>query len=286
MVICGAIYGAALTVLSIEAQHTRTEQATRDKAQEITPMIARQIAGAVRFEKRPPANSLLEAVIDDSHGQSLGAIAVTADGAEFASHSDGANLEALTELARKSLASGNPETSTDGFSYAIPIYAAENSPAVGALATQWTPAIGIAQGNADMLRTVLITAAIFSRLYPRCGLGDLCRHCAPADPRERRDDKVAGADYATEIPPERKRRDEIGAIANSLEDFRHSLAQSQEANFQALLRGSALEASSAPLMLCNNDRQILYCNPAMISFFLKIISTICGRNLQISIRRI
>lgn len=266
VVICGAIYGAALTVLSIEAQHTRTEQATRDKAQEITPMIARQIAGAVRFEKRPPANSLLEAVIDDSHGQSLGAIAITADGAEFASHSDGANLEALTELARKSLASGGPETSTDGFSYAIPIYAAENSPAVGALATQWTPAIGIAQGNADMLRTVLITAAIFLV----CILGVAWAiYAVIARPLTRVNvamTKVAGADYATEIP-ERKRRDEIGAIANSLEDFRHSLAQSQEANFQALLRGSALEASSAPLMLCNNDRQILYCNPAMIRFF-------------------
>ena len=264
--VCGLIFAGALTTLSIDAQHKRVEAATQDTAVEITPMIARQVLGALRFDKKEPATQILETIISDSHEKGLAATLIAADGQDFASHSNGGDLEALNALAREALATAAPATSADGFSYAMPVYVGEGSPPIGAIATQWSPAIAIAESNADMLRIVLITAGIFALCL--IGIGGAI-YLAVAKPLIRVNSamsNVAAKDYSTEIP-NRNRRDEIGAIANSLEDFRLSLALAQEANFQALLRSSALEASSAPLMMTNNEHEILYTNPAMVRFF-------------------
>lgn len=264
--LCGFVFAAAMTLLSIDAQHKRVEETTRDTASELTPMIARQVLGALRFDKSGPAAELLEAIISDSDGKGLAATIVNVEGAEFASHTNGGDLAALNTLAQSALTQAVPAVSNDGFSYAMPIYVGDGDKPIGAIATQWSPEIGIAASNADMLRILMVTTSLFAAILAGIGWAVYAAVVRPLNRVNRAMTKVAAQDYATEVP-DRKRRDEIGAIANSLENFRLSLAQSQEANFQALLRSSALEASSAPLMMTSNSNEILYANPAMTGFF-------------------
>lgn len=264
--VCSLIFAAALTMLSIDAQHKRADAATQQTATELTPMIARQILGALRFDKQEPAADILEAVINDSHGKGIAATIIRGDGSEFTHYSNGGDIAALNELAQSALSQAAPATSADGFSYALPIYVGEGKAPIGAIATEWTPYLAIAEGDSDMMRVLLITACILAVCLAGIGWAIYLAVVRPLNRVNSAMAKIASEDYATEVPY-RKRRDEIGAIAKSLEDFRLSLAQSQQTNFKALLRGSALEASSAPLMMTNNSHEILYANPAMTGFF-------------------
>ena len=90
-------------------------------------------------------------------------------------------------------------------------------------------------------------------------------------------ERVARGDYAAEVPA-RRRSDEIGAIANSLEDFRASLAGAAETNRRALLQGAALDAGSTATIISDSDHAILYANAAANGLFRQLQATLRAGN--------
>ena len=99
-----------------------------------------------------------------------------------------------------------------------------------------------------LLRATAITAAIVLAALMAAAFAFHRVIARPIAPGHRGDAKVAGADYQSQVP-HLARRDEIGAIAASLDAFRASLAASEVANRAALMRGAALEAGSTAVML-------------------------------------
>ncbi|MGH1329372.1 MAG: methyl-accepting chemotaxis protein [Paracoccaceae bacterium] len=73
--------------------------------------------------------------------------------------------------------------------------------------------------------------------------------------------KVSDADYSGEVPGV-KRGDEIGGIANALDDFRVALQNAEASTRDGQFKGAAFEGSSASLMMINQDFEIIYTNSA------------------------
>jgi methyl-accepting chemotaxis protein len=73
--------------------------------------------------------------------------------------------------------------------------------------------------------------------------------------------KVSDADYTGSVPGT-NRGDEIGGIANALDDFRVALQDAEASRRDGQFKGAAFEGSSASLMMINQDFEIIYTNSA------------------------
>ena len=76
-------------------------------------------------------------------------------------------------------------------------------------------------------------------------------------------DRVADADYDTDIP-DRRRGDEIGTIARQLDAFRGKLVQAEATSRENAFKRAAFEAASAALMLVDRDLTIIYANAQLV----------------------
>ncbi|MBU2865869.1 methyl-accepting chemotaxis protein [Pacificibacter marinus] len=76
--------------------------------------------------------------------------------------------------------------------------------------------------------------------------------------------KVSAGDYSGDVPGI-QRGDEIGGIANALDEFRNALGRAEQATSDGLFKGAAFEGSSAALMMINQDFIITYMNTAALS---------------------
>ncbi|MDP2062748.1 MAG: methyl-accepting chemotaxis protein [Phaeovulum sp.] len=250
---------ASLSYLDARANAVREAQ---EHAEVVSPMIARQVAGPLRFAKSEQARAVLDQIILDGNGTATGAVVIDIEGKPLAARIAGANIDLLQETALEALYSGGPFRAEDGFTYAVPVTAGEEGIIYGALATSWTADPALALLHAGLLRAAAITAAIFlatllvaAHAFYRVIARPITRINAAMT-------RVAAADYQTRVPCLR-RRDEIGAIAASLEAFRAALAASKETNRAALMRGAALEAGSTAVMLTDSNRIVTYANDAM-----------------------
>ncbi|WP_424943869.1 cache domain-containing protein, partial [Aliiroseovarius crassostreae] len=72
---------------------------------------------------------------------------------------------------------------------------------------------------------------------------------------------IAGKNYDAEVEGT-ARRDEIGDIAKSLEQFRLSLLEAREVAKESEFRGAAFNSSSAAIMMVGNNLDILHMNPS------------------------
>ncbi|WP_460275452.1 methyl-accepting chemotaxis protein [Celeribacter sp. ULVN23_4] len=73
---------------------------------------------------------------------------------------------------------------------------------------------------------------------------------------------VSEGNYAVDVPGV-ERGDEIGQIANALDDFRHALGRAEQATRDGLFKGAAFEGSSAALMMIDTNFTITYMNSAV-----------------------
>ncbi|SNT10097.1 methyl-accepting chemotaxis protein [Tropicimonas sediminicola] len=64
--------------------------------------------------------------------------------------------------------------------------------------------------------------------------------------------------------PDIARKDEVGAIARTLEDFRKALLDAREVSREAQAKSAALTASSAPIMMLERDHRIGFVNAALV----------------------
>ncbi|MFV2034076.1 MAG: methyl-accepting chemotaxis protein, partial [Halocynthiibacter sp.] len=71
--------------------------------------------------------------------------------------------------------------------------------------------------------------------------------------------RVSQAEYQIDVP-ETGRGDEIGVIANALDEFRKSLAAAEQASADARFKGAAFEGSSAALMVLDDTNSISFAN--------------------------
>lgn len=72
---------------------------------------------------------------------------------------------------------------------------------------------------------------------------------------------VSAGDYSGDVPGT-DRGDEIGGIANALDEFRDALGHAEQATSDGLFKGAAFEGSSAALMMIDQNFDVTYMNTA------------------------
>jgi methyl-accepting chemotaxis protein len=262
VLVCTAVVSAILAYMNYSSAYRTARTEAQDHVAAISPLIARGLSGALRFDKAPPATEVLTALIEETPEEGLGAIAIRPDGTVLSQVMAGGDLDQLTRLAQQALDSNAPARSGDAMTYAIPVTA--NDAVVGALAIEWSAEKPLAAVKAQLQTTLLLTAAVFLCALSLAAWAFSRIIVRPLTLVNTAMSRVADADYSTDIPGS-NRHDEIGTIAASLEAFRASLAASSEANRLALMRGAALSASSTAIMLTDNAHRITYVNQGMIA---------------------
>jgi methyl-accepting chemotaxis protein len=82
---------------------------------------------------------------------------------------------------------------------------------------------------------------------------------------------IAEGNYAVDIT-ETARGDEIGNMANKLNQFRNDLGEAQEANREALLKGAAFNSSPIAMMVVDRDFTVTFVNPSAENLFEELVT--------------
>lgn len=273
--VCGFGYALAFTTLSLRESLEQVRRAVAEVAAIAAPTVATEAAEPMMYARFHKVEDQFTRLAEVSGGKNIGALAINAQGNVKAKRLDGADEAALVALAQRAVAEGQLVASPDGLYQAAPARVGSGTPPVGAVATAWTTAVGEAELWANLRVQALGMAGIFIALLVAMGWAANRMITRPLTQVNTAVEQVAQGDYALNVP-HLARRDEIGAVARSLEAFRKSLSDGAQAQHAALMRGAALEASSSAFMITDEAFIITAVNPAMVALF---------RNLAPLIRR-
>jgi methyl-accepting chemotaxis protein len=266
---CLAVLGAAtflvaggLAVFSFQATSDMSSDALRQRAIEVTSLVTEQVSGAILFAKDDAILEAIEAVRANAGGALLGGLAASAEMGVIATlPGDGADVARLTALVAQAAEDGRPALSEDGYSVAIPAISAKTGKVAGALALQWTTAPILAQVHSAKLKSIAVAGGLFLIAMLIASVVLRWMLAVPLGRVSAAMRRVSEEDYAV-VVPETRRGDEIGLIANTLDDFKMSLAAGAETARVAAFKGAGFDGSSAAVMIADETRRIAFVNAA------------------------
>lgn len=254
----------AISLSNVQTAKQTAKVVTQDRGQSDNRLLASIIAGPTKFAKADTLRGILESTIENSQGQTIGALVVGADGGKLVSVGTVAE-DAKDELAlaRQAMASNKSVLSPDGFTIVHPIAYGGDKAVVGALVTVWTPEPVMAMEWKANQRDLVIAAIAFAIAI---AIAIYVFSHVLLQPLQRLQEAILGLErreYAAEIPGQ-ARKDEIGEISQSLDDLRKTLAETEKVEREALFKSAAFMGSTAAMMLVDTDFTIRYCNPHLI----------------------
>ncbi|RDC71144.1 HAMP domain-containing protein [Rhodovulum sp. 12E13] len=264
VVACILAVGATLTVMSGATKRASVIETVETRALEVTRLIATQSGGALQFDKPEALADLLASSIAASDGQALAGLGHSLANGPAAE--SGAVSPALRELARSAAEAGEVAISDDRLSVAVPALFGQNDSVAGAVAMEWSTAAPLAAARGQMLAQLTAAGAV-TILATLAAMLFLRRHVSrPLVALAGAMERVAGGDYDGDLPAQR-RGDEIGAIAARLAEFREGLAAAEQQKRDNAFRSAAFEASSAAMMMIDEDLTIRYVNAQVDKLF-------------------
>ncbi|MDJ1007320.1 MAG: methyl-accepting chemotaxis protein [Paracoccaceae bacterium] len=258
-----AAVATVISYLGISSATSVAEDGLRTTAREVTYLAAADTAAAIRFGVIDDIEARIDTVIANSGGTAVAGLAIRAGGEVLSEvgTGDATIRDDLLAVAAQALESGEIATSADGYSVAIPALAADGGDISGVLATRWSPALKLAQLNADLVSAKLLGAATLLILLVVSAAVLYVSISKPLTGVRRAMAGIAKGAYETEVPGT-KRQDEIGGLARSLSDLLEALVASQKATRQGLFKGTGFDAASAAMVLADADFNITGMNGA------------------------
>lgn len=266
-VLLTAVVAGVLTVLNWRSSTLMMEKLVRDRAGEETIALAAEASGAIRFGRADKVHDLFEGLMHHSAGATKAAIAVGHDGQLISDpNAPAAPSPELIALAQEAVASGKTVISADGFSVASPAIFGESAEIVGAVATFWSsdPVM------ADVDRDHWTTLSIASLAFVIAAIGNMfALNWLIASPLRRVKSVIEAFgrhDYTTAVPMQ-SRQDELGSIANSLEDLRATLSEAQLVELDNTYKSAAFTGSSAAMLLVDINLVVTHFNAKIVELF-------------------
>lgn len=264
--VCTAVVATVLTVKSSALVNRLADESIARKASMVTKLVAERSGGEIRFGKSDAIVSGFRELVTKSDGQAVTGLAIGTDGGIVADLGEGgAELRStLTDLARRAVETGEPVHSLDGMLTAYPAHFGSDQAIVGAVAIAWSEEVVMGPVRAATRDALVISALVFLAalaagvVFLRQSISIPLRKVGSAM------EKVATGDYDVEVPA-LTRGDEIGAIARDLEGFRGKLADAAEATRASIFRGAGFEASSAAMLMTDENFNITLANPAFLA---------------------
>jgi len=260
--LCTMVVTASLMWLSHNDSLRRADDGIRMRAGEVTMLIAKQAGGALKFGKVDVFEGLFTDAFDGSDGAATAGSVFRADRELLSAYGDTSTFSPeLGELVKQAIEFGDIARSSDGFTAVVPVRFGKDATIIGAVAMRWTSEHLKAENLQDLLAAVLVASLL--------GLGVLAGaafflRMRVSQPLVRLRDamaEVAVENYETAVPG-LGRGDEVGEIAQTLEQFRHKLAAAAETSRESVFKGAAFEGSNAAMMIVNGDFHVQYMNTA------------------------
>ncbi|OIQ38471.1 MAG: methyl-accepting chemotaxis protein [Roseobacter sp. MedPE-SWde] len=229
---------AATTMVVAGALVVRTDATFNDAVEKgvhtlgngVTITVAARSGGSIRFgDSERLSNDILK-ILELSDGRAKFGIAVNAKGKVVATAGEAseADIEALTVLGNASAESGLLETSPDGYFIAAPAMAGANADVlVGSIAMIWSPERAFAEAAPGQMMTHIFAGAAFVIM---CLLSVIALRSILSRPLKtvgETIDVIADGDYSQPVPL-LDRRDEMGAIARTIDNLKTQLTAAQE----------------------------------------------------------
>lgn len=226
-IITTAVASYLATASTIELGHN----ALADKAELSTNSIASQSGPALRFGKLETIVAQLTDVQDLSGHQMLGALVLNAN-LETQAELTGDTVLVLEQhlaIAREAMETGKTATTADGMIVASPVRMAADQPAIGAITSEWSTSKVNALILAALLQKFAVVTVVLLGLLAAASWVLSSQINKPLQMVRDAIVTVREKNYSTEVP-HLERQDEIGEIAQSLEELRHALRESAKAD--------------------------------------------------------
>lgn len=266
--ICTAGVAGTMIILSLQAELEVADENTKKLAHDLTNFAAVQGASAIRFGNVEALETTIHGALESSNGSALEAVVIDATGEAiyYLGEEKSANSDLVT-LAGISLQTEATETTGDGYYVAIPSKFGKNQEIVGVVAISWTPehahaALAELQVKTNLIGTVVFLSALATVTF-------LLRSFLSKPLVKLREamDEVSNAHYHI-VVPNLTRKDEIGDIARTLDDFRTKLLDAEAISRQSAYKSAAFESSSAAMLMVDQNLDVNYINDA----FTKILA--------------
>lgn len=275
--ICTAAVAGTMTVLSSQGQIEAAERSTRELALNLTSFASSLSASAIRFANPEALNTIVLGAVNSSDGATLDAIVINNKGETIYTYGD-KDLEgqSIQTLATVALQTQEVERTGDDFFVAVPARFGKNNDVVGVVAISWTPDVAISHVAAAQQKINIVAGVVF--LVSLIVVTFLLRSTLSKPLVRLREamDEVSHAHYDIEVPNLR-RKDEIGDIARTLDDFRVTLAEAEATSRESLFKGAAFEASSSAMLMVDQDLTINYVNASFFDIMDENTSDLSGQ---------
>ncbi len=256
-----AIVAATLEFLALRGAFEQGARSVAIRASEVTQFVADQSGGALKFGKTDGLDVLFARALEGSHGDAVAVSAFNLDGEQVYAAGEFAGDPANPDLWSEAIASGDEIRSADGMSIAVPVRFGNDNAIVGAVAMEWT--LGNVRADLREAQVVAIVTAVLL-LVATLGLSIFVLSRSVTRPLlavGQAMEAVSRGDYRISVPAT-GRKDEIGRIAATLEEFRGSLALAEAATRESVFKGAGFEGSSAALLMADTEFRVTYVNAA------------------------
>ncbi|WP_438826552.1 methyl-accepting chemotaxis protein [Pseudophaeobacter profundi] len=224
------VVAASLTVRSDNTFVAAVEKGVRTLGMGVTITLASRAGGAIRFGDADSLSADIDEILTLSERRALYGVAVNSKGEVVATAGEASEAEhdALTQVAAASAVSGALEMSSDGYFIAAPATAgADGSLVVGSIAMIWSPERAFAEAAPDQMKTYIFAGLAFVIM---CLLSAFALRRVLSRPLKTVGDTInviADGDYTQPVPL-LDRRDEMGAIARTIDNLKTQLTAAKE----------------------------------------------------------
>lgn len=249
----------------------------RQRSNEVSRLLAQQLGGSIKFGNVKAIAETVEDVIRQAQPDAVAGLAFSVGGDVLhKTPTDAFDMAVATELARTAIAQGELVESADGELTAVPAEFGADRSVVGAVVTVWTHAPGVMELAALQRQSMIEVGLAMILALVATGIYLWLYMSRPLIRIEGAMTKVAREDYDTAIPFTR-RNDEIGSIAQRLDQFRQNLAVAKDAQREAAFKSAAFEGSSAAMMMVDTQFIVTFVNPACTALLSEMGSDLTSR---------
>ena len=263
--ICGIVVLAVVLVVEYRAGQTRTamvSDAISARAIDTTQLIALQVGGSIKFGNQMAVQELVAGFLENARPDAEAVLVVNYDMASvFQSEGELLRLSDATELAKRSLDTGETVRSDDGLTIASPAMFGQEGDVAGVVVTQWTAEHKLAIMRVQEEKTLVIAGGVFVAALAGLMVFLWQSMANPLVRIQASMGKISESDYESPVPYT-KRGDEVGQMARRLDLFRVQLSEASDAQLEAAFKGAAFEGSTAPMMIVDEEFMVSFLNPS------------------------
>ncbi len=257
-----AVVAGVITLISLQSASETLKSTFAGFGAEVTDLIASQSGGALQFNKREDLESLLDGALTDLSEKASGGIAVRATGEVLYSQAAGAqSVAAMTELAERAIASGEPVADPETLIFASPARFGSGNDVVGAVVIEFSTAVANQRIDEERDTALLVGGGVLATVLLLMGFVLRAMIAVPLRNVAQAMQDIAEGDMDVKLV-QSGRRDEIGLLMRTLDDLVGKLKAARDATADAILKGGGFEASSAALMMAGTDGRITHVNAA------------------------